>query len=77
MVYFQTKNPNLGKFFRAFEWKMLVYFMVIWSILWPFGNVVVIWHTFRRFGILCQEKSGSPDNHTMDDFVFEANSRFR
>jgi hypothetical protein len=25
MVYFQTKNPNLGKFWRALEWKMLVY----------------------------------------------------
>jgi hypothetical protein len=35
--WFQTKNPNLGKFRRAIEWKMLVYFMVIWNILWPFG----------------------------------------
>jgi hypothetical protein len=26
MVYFQTKNPNLGKFWRALESKMLVYF---------------------------------------------------
>jgi hypothetical protein len=32
MVYFQTKNPNLGKFWRALEWKLLVYFMVIWNI---------------------------------------------
>jgi hypothetical protein len=30
MVYFQTKNPNLGTFWRALEWKMLVYFMAIW-----------------------------------------------
>jgi hypothetical protein len=37
MVCFQTKNPNLGKFWRALEWKMLVYFMVIWNILLPFG----------------------------------------
>jgi hypothetical protein len=29
--------------------------------LWPFGNVVVIWHIFPRFGILCLvEKSGNP-----------------
>jgi hypothetical protein len=28
MVCFQTKNPNLGKFFRASE-KNLVYFMAI------------------------------------------------
>jgi hypothetical protein len=27
MVYFQTKNPNLGKFWRALEWKLLVYFV--------------------------------------------------
>jgi hypothetical protein len=24
MVYFQTKNPNLGEFWRASEWEMLV-----------------------------------------------------
>jgi hypothetical protein len=30
----------------------------IWSI---FGNLVVIWYIFLRFGILYQEKSGSPD----------------
>jgi hypothetical protein len=44
MVYFQTKNPNLGKFWRAFEWKMLVYnhleyFTAIWYNSWPFGIV--------------------------------------
>jgi hypothetical protein len=60
MVCFQTKNPNLGKSWRALEWKMLVYFTVIWYILWSFGNVVVIWNIFPRFGILCQEKSGNP-----------------
>jgi hypothetical protein len=71
MVCFQTKNPNLGKFLGALEWKMLVYFMVIyveyftvfWYILWRFGNVMVIWYIFPRFGILCQEKSGIP-GHT-------------
>jgi hypothetical protein len=26
MVYFKTKNPNLGIFWSALEWKMLVYF---------------------------------------------------
>jgi hypothetical protein len=30
MVYFQTKNSNLGKYWRALEWKRLVYSM-------PFG----------------------------------------
>jgi hypothetical protein len=24
IIYFQTKNPNLGKFWMALEWKMLV-----------------------------------------------------
>jgi hypothetical protein len=67
---FQTKNPNLGKFWRVLEWKMLVYFMAIWNILpsfgifydhleyctiiWyilrPFGNVVVICYIFPHFG---------------------------
>jgi hypothetical protein len=60
MGCFQTKNPNLSKFWRALEWTMLVYFMVIWNILWPFVNVVEIWYIFPHFGILCQEESGNP-----------------
>jgi hypothetical protein len=32
-------------------------------ILWPFCNLVVIWHIFLRFGILYQEKSGNPDQN--------------
>jgi hypothetical protein len=30
MVQVHTKKSNLGKFWWAFEWKMLVYYMVIW-----------------------------------------------
>jgi hypothetical protein len=37
MVCFQTKNPNMSRFWRAFEWRMLVCFLVIWNILRPFG----------------------------------------
>jgi hypothetical protein len=50
MVYFQTENPNLGKFGRASDLKIwdilwtfgifyghLEYFMDIWDILWTFG----------------------------------------
>jgi hypothetical protein len=32
MVYLQTKNPNLGKFWRALEGEMLIYFKAIWNI---------------------------------------------
>jgi hypothetical protein len=53
IVYFQTKNPNLGKFWRVLQWKMFVYFMSIWSILLPFGifytnlvHFLVIWYIF-------------------------------
>jgi hypothetical protein len=53
MVYFQTKNPNLGKFLRALERKMLIYFMVFWNILRTFGKFydhlvrfVLIWYIF-------------------------------
>jgi hypothetical protein len=68
MAYFQTKNPNLGTFWRFLQWKMLVYFMNIWPILMPFGifcghlaYFVVIWYIFSRFGMLHHEKSGNPD----------------
>jgi hypothetical protein len=68
MVCFQTKNQKLGTFWRVLQWKIMVYFMVIWSILRPFDifyghlvYLVVIGYSFPRFGILHQEKSGNPD----------------
>jgi hypothetical protein len=57
MVYFKTKNPNLGIFWRALEWKM-------WYIIRPFGIIydhlvyvifgrlvqfVIIWQTYFPF----------------------------
>jgi hypothetical protein len=49
----------LGKFFRAKEWKMLVfftaiwymYFMAIWYNVWPFGVVGGPLVYFSRFGM--------------------------
>jgi hypothetical protein len=53
MAYFQTQNPNLGRFWRALQWKMLMYFMAYWSIEGPFVilcgqllNFVAIWYIF-------------------------------
>jgi hypothetical protein len=53
MVYFQTKNPNLGNFGKVLQWKMLVYFMAILSIFLLFGALydylpyfMVIWYIF-------------------------------
>jgi hypothetical protein len=66
MVYFQTKKPNLGNFWRVSRWKMLVYFIDIWYIFQPFGILygdlvyfLVIWYIFPRFGMLFQQKSGN------------------
>jgi hypothetical protein len=59
MVYFQTKDPNLGKFWRALQWKMLVYFMPIWYTLRPFDKFyshlvyfMAIWYIWSRSGML-------------------------
>jgi hypothetical protein len=67
MVCFQTKNPDLGKFFRVLQCKILVNFLTIWSILRPlqifYGHMlyfVVIWYISPRFGILYQEKIWQP-----------------
>jgi hypothetical protein len=58
MVYFQTKYPNVSKFWRVKQWKMSVYFMAIWYILWPFGifydhlvYVMAFWYILWPFGI--------------------------
>jgi hypothetical protein len=56
MVCFQTKNPNFGKIWRALEWKMLLYFMTICNILWPFG---IVWYILR-FGIFGPRKIWQP-----------------
>jgi hypothetical protein len=63
MVCFQTKNPNLGKFWRVLQWKMLVYFMDSWSILRSFvifyGHLVCIVRGnlvyFCNFGIFSKK----------------------
>jgi hypothetical protein len=70
MVYFQTENPNLGKFWRALEWKMLAYFLTIWNILWPFGKIYgrlvwvvccdLVYYYYFNLVYLDQEKSGNP-----------------
>jgi hypothetical protein len=65
MVYFQTKYPNLGIFWRALECKMLVYFMTIWniwqpfviSILWSFGKFYWPFTTFFTSLVSCTKKN--------------------
>jgi hypothetical protein len=56
MVYFQTKNPNLGKFRRVLQWTIRVYFMTIRYTLRPFAifyahllHFLVIWYILSRF----------------------------
>jgi hypothetical protein len=50
---FSNKNANLGKFWRALQWKMVVCLMAIRSILRPidifYGHLVhfvVVWYIF-------------------------------
>jgi hypothetical protein len=57
MVYFQTKNPTLGNFLRALDWKMLdinyghlKYFTGIGEVLFPFGTFSV--HLVYFFPVL-------------------------
>jgi hypothetical protein len=44
MVCFQTKNPNLGKFLRVLQWKMMVYFIDTWSIYSILLYFMDIWY---------------------------------
>jgi hypothetical protein len=78
MVYFQTKNCNLGKFRKGYNG-------IYWYILWTFGlfkvfeifyghlvYFVVIWYIFPRVGILYQEISGSPAVESQNVFLLTA-----
>jgi hypothetical protein len=49
MVYFQTKNPNLGKFWSVLQLKICTYFMTIWYILLPFRKFIAIWYILWSF----------------------------
>jgi hypothetical protein len=49
---------NVGIFYGH-----LKYSTVIWHILWPFVDVVVIWYIF--LSLWCQEKSGNPGHVTL------------
>jgi hypothetical protein len=53
MVSFLTKNPNLGKFLRGLDGKILIYIMAIWNILRKSGkfydhlvHFVLNWYIF-------------------------------
>jgi hypothetical protein len=66
VVYFQTKNPNVGKRWRLLQWKLLVYFMTFGLfyghflyILWSFGILGGNLVNSSRFGMFYQEKSGN------------------
>jgi hypothetical protein len=50
MASFQTKHPNLGKFYRVLQWKMLLYFMTVGSILRPLVYFVAICYILWLFG---------------------------
>jgi hypothetical protein len=57
-IWVNFVGPQNGKC-----WYILCSLGVVYSHLVYFGNVVVLWYIFPRFGILCQEKSGNPDSH--------------
>jgi hypothetical protein len=63
MVDFHTKNHDLGIFWRALEWKMLVYPTTICSIIMLFGifcghlvYCTVIWYIFHVL-VSCSKKN--------------------
>jgi hypothetical protein len=62
MVYFNTKNINLGIFWRDLMWKILVNFCGLFGIF--YGHLVMLWSFgkfFPRYGILYEQKSGNPE----------------
>jgi hypothetical protein len=67
MVYSQTRNSNLGKFWRALDYNMLIYFRAVLNILQTLGifyddlvHFVFIRYIISGFGTMHQETSGNP-----------------
>jgi hypothetical protein len=84
--FFQTKNPNLGKFLRPSNKKTVIYFMAIWNIsqiFWIFYDhlvhFVLIWYIFSGFGILCQKNLATLhdcyDIYGHDSTIFSTSGR--
>jgi hypothetical protein len=70
--YFYTENLNLGTFWRAFEWNMLVYFMTIRSFRQTFDisyghlvHFVVHWYIFHVL-VYCTKKNLAALNHALE-----------
>jgi hypothetical protein len=90
MVGFQTKNPNLGKFFSALEWKIFIivwplgifyghlgYFMTIWYILCSCGTFfpVLVSRTKKNLATLVAMSSDQRDTKTIFENVTTAGRR--
>jgi hypothetical protein len=60
MVYFPTKNANCGIFWKVFEWKILLYFMVICYVLGQLGQFFPFLVHFPPFWFVVPKKSGNP-----------------
>jgi hypothetical protein len=60
---FSNQNPNLDKFWRVLQWKILVYFITIWSILRQLEIFTAIWYILWPFGaflsvlVFCNKKN--------------------
>jgi hypothetical protein len=66
-MYFRTKKTYLGKFWKVLQWKILVFFMALLSILRPivifYGHLVHfvdIWYVFPRFWYVVPRKIWQP-----------------
>jgi hypothetical protein len=63
MPYLYAKNPNLGIFLSALEWKIWVYLQSFWYMASPFVYVTTICGQlvhFSHFGMTYQETIGNP-----------------
>jgi hypothetical protein len=59
MVYFEIKNPNLGKCGRVLQWKMFIA-NIYYYLLWPFGILYDILVYFPLFWFVALRKIWQP-----------------
>jgi hypothetical protein len=76
MVYFHTKSPNLGQFWRALELENVSLFMTIWYNLLPFGIDCSHLVYFPVLVCLDRQKSGNPDRLSLDNIKTNIFCRF-
>jgi hypothetical protein len=57
MAYFQTENPNLGKFWKVLQWKLCIGIFIAILSMYVFIDILLSFGIFFPILVCCNEKN--------------------